>query len=50
MNRKFLVSLRGIAAAVLMAAGTVFAQSSAPVRIGVLPDMRSGFSTWSGLR
>ena len=47
MNRSLLVSFRTLAAAAAMAAGTVFAQH-APVKIGILTDMQSGFSSWSG--
>ena len=47
MNRSLLVSFRTLAAAAAMAAGTVFAQQ-APVKIGSLTDMQSGFSSWSG--
>lgn len=49
MNRSLLVSLRALAIAAAMTAGAAFAQTNtAPVRIGVLTDMQSGFSTWSG--
>ena len=48
MNRSLFVSFRTLAAAAAMAAGTVFAQQAAPVKIGVLTDMQSGFSSWSG--
>jgi branched-chain amino acid transport system substrate-binding protein len=49
MNRRLLVLLRTMATiAMALAAGAVFAQANAPVRIGVLTDMQSGFSAWSG--
>ena len=48
MNRSLLVSFRTLAVAASMAAGAVFAQQAAPVKIGVLTDMQSGFSSWSG--
>ena len=47
MNRSLLVSFRTLAAASAMVAGAVFAQQ-APVKIGILTDMQSGFSSWSG--
>ena len=48
MNRSLLVTFRRLAVAAAMAAGTAFAQQAAPVKIGVLTDMQSGFSSWSG--
>ena len=48
MIQVFRSSLRTLAAVLGLMSGALFAQTAGPVRIGVLTDMQSGFSGWSG--
>jgi branched-chain amino acid transport system substrate-binding protein len=48
MQRNFIARLRGAWVAAALAASSSFAQTSDALRIGVLTDMQSGFSAWSG--